>query len=204
MRRLEFKLDTIRDYYHGKFSLDLNQYFKIEQSSIKDVKIIKFLDAQNNGRRVLLLLPGSSTSQKFHRNPAEDTCLNFIFAGIFYFMVLIPQTIGKMLGKETEYEFYRATGWPLISAGLGGQIEPSKMLKEAGIYPEEAERENFVRMLSSISPFMFEKIRLLLEGKEPECLDSQAYQRLTSEVSPVLNDLLINLTKQSMEFSVHL
>ena len=56
-----------------------------------------------------------------------------------YFMLVIPQTIRRMFGEETEYDFYRCTGWPLSSAGLEKYLFPRQMLDEASLFPVKAE-----------------------------------------------------------------
>ena len=164
MRILQFQKDLIRHYYTFDFGVDLMNYFDIQPMvNHRTIPFIGHLTERLNpnrkfdgspARRGYSLLTHldhmrSGTVPVYHidRNETEK---NFIFAGIFYFLVLVPQTLRKMFGIEVEYDFYRCTGWPCISAGLGGSLPPRQMLEEASLYPCDAELDNFYRMLREV------------------------------------------------------
>lgn len=130
-----------------------------------------------------------------------ETEKNFIFSGIFYFLLLVPQTLHKMFGEEVEYDFYRCTGWPLIHAGLGGRMQPEHMLKEASLYPCKAESENYYRMLLEISPFINEELRSFFSDEFHVNLNEKAYDRMHARMEGKIEDFLLKIQEESSRFS---
>lgn len=172
MRKIAFDKKVVKDYYEGKFTKDLQRYFDIQ---VQDgIPRILSMDVRFNKNRCrdgspasqnpsLLLLSPDAWKNAVDRDAGIDvTQQNFIFSGLYYFMLLIPQTIRKMVDEEAEKDFYRCTGWPLSSAGLGGCLPPEQMLREASLFPNEVEYDNYCAMLDVVAPFMFEEIRQFL------------------------------------------
>lgn len=188
MRKIAFDKKVVKDYYEGKFMKDLQRYFDIQ---VQDgIPQILSMDVRFNKNRCrdgspasqnpsLLLLPPDAWKNAVDRDAGIDvTQQNFIFSGLYYFVLLIPQTIRKMFGEEAEYDFYRCTGWPLSSAGLGGYLPPEQMLSEASLFPNEVEYDNYCAMLDVVAPFMFEEIRQFLSRENSNNLHAEAYNRL--------------------------
>lgn len=186
MRKIAFDKKVVKDYYEGKFTKDLQRYFDIQ---VRDgISWILFMDKNNKNRCCdgspaqnpsLLLLSLDAWKNADDRDAGIDvTQQNFIFSGLYYFVLLIPQTIRKMFGEEAEYDFYRCTGWPLSSAGLGGYLPPEQMLSEASLFPDKVEYDNYCAMLDVVAPFMFEEIRQFLSGENSNNLNAEAYNRL--------------------------
>ena len=201
MRRLNFNLELIRSYYESGFANDLQRYFDI--SARRDgINFIGFMSWHGNPCRVS---DGCPATRRFWRGDlARDTNVtekHFIFSGLYYFMILIPQALRKMLGKETEYNFYRASGWPLSSAGLGGYLHPAQMLSEASLLPCQAEKENYLIMLPLVSEFMIKEIRQFLSCKNSANINPMAYTQLVKAVAPRLNEFIDYITKITDEFT---
>lgn len=119
-------------------------------------------------------------------HPAEN---NFVFSGLFLHMILIPQAINAICGKDQLWDFelvrdfYRASGWPEFSAGLGGPYaDVRSFLKEADLYPESTEACNYIRMLEVVAPFIQGEIRRFLLREDSMNLDRTAYDRLCRNV----------------------
>ncbi len=131
----------------------------------------------------------------------KETEKNFIFAGLFYFLVLVPQTLREMFGEQLEYDFYRCTGWPLVSAGLGGYLPPKRMLEEASLFPCEAERDNFHRMLTEVLPFMNAELRHFFMQKDREINDVDAYSTMISKMGDNVEAFLKKIEAESTIFT---
>ena len=200
MRKIAFDKKVVKDYYEGKFMKDLQRYFDIQ---VRDgISRILFMDKNNKNRcrdgspasqnPSLLLLPLDAWKNAVDRDAGIDvTQQNFIFSGLYYFVLLIPQTIRKMFGKEAEYDFYRCTGWPLSSAGLGGYLPPEQMLSEASLFPDKVEYDNYCAMLDVVAPFMFEEIRQFLSRENSNNLNAEAYNRLLKAMQGI-NDIFVD------------
>lgn len=78
-----------------------------------------------------------------------------------------------MFGQDVKYNFYRCTGWPLVSAELGGYPPPEQMLEEAKLMPcdVERERESYHRMLSEVVPLMNERFRCFFRQQDRKNLN---------------------------------
>ena len=136
MRTLLFPLELIRDYYTNDFGIDLRQYFEVRPMvGHRDIAFIAHLDWHFDPQRKCNGAPACTASLMDFRNfrfgildipyVKNEKEKNFLFAGIFYFIILVfiilvPQTLREMFGEDMEYAFYRCTGWPLVNAGLGG------------------------------------------------------------------------------------
>lgn len=204
----------VRNYYEGDFAKDLQRYFDITISNNEDriISRILFVAGYFNKNRAftglpaqreyLLLDPGllDSKSNVQIKNYDEITIRNFIFSGIFYFMVLIPQTIKKLYGEETEYDFYACSGWPWVSAGMAGCIPPANMLREADLYPNRNEVDNYKSMLCSVTPFMLNETHRFITGVDRNCLSASAYKRLTERIKTTFPDFMRELEQQSEDF----
>lgn len=209
MRTLHFPTDLIREYYSNDFGIDLRRYFEVKPLSLhKNIAFIGHLDWHFNPQRKCDGSPARRYSlrdymemrwQDIHE-VTNQTEKNFLFAGLFYFIILVPQTLRDLFGEETEYDFYRCTGWPLVSAGLGGYLSPEEMLREATLMPNEVERENFHRMLSEIVPFMNDEISRFFRKQDRTNLHEEAYNRMLSVIGDKTDEFLSNVENASNQF----
>ncbi len=131
MRTLQFPIELIQYYYTTDFGIDLRRYFDIKRMvNHRDIAFIGKLDGVHNQERKCSRSPACRYSLADYRSlrwqdildVKNETEKNFIFSGLFYFLALSPQTLREMFGQEVEYNFYRCTGWPLISVGFGGYL----------------------------------------------------------------------------------
>ncbi|MDE6556860.1 MAG: hypothetical protein K2K55_07865 [Duncaniella sp.] len=105
-----------------------------------------------------------------------------------------------MFGQEVEYDFYRCTGWLLISGGLGGYLAPEQMLKEALLYPCDVEHENFGRMLSGIVPFMNDEVQRFFRKQESMNINHQAYLRMLAGTRDRIDEFLMIINERTEDF----
>ncbi len=210
MRTLIFPKELIEGYYGKDFGTDLRQYFEIKPMvGHREIAFLAHLDRHFNPKRKCSGLPARRYSLKeFWAMPIEEipyvrneTEKNFIFAGLFYFMVLVPQTLRKMFGQSVEYDFYRCTGWPLVSAGLGGYLPPKEMLEEATLYPNDVERTNFHRMLEAVGLFMIEELSRFFRREDSRNLNTEAYDRMLANMGERRGDFLTRIKEESDDFS---
>ena len=211
MRKIVFDSEAVKDYYNGKFSKDLQRYFKIQVRN--GIPMILSMETHFNPGRVIEGSPASSYSSLLRlidgspayrpdcENSGEDiTQLNFIFSGLYYFMLVIPQTIRRMFGEDSEYDFYRCKGWPLSSAGLGGYLSPKQMLSEASLFPIDKESENYCAMLDAVAPFMFDEIRQFVSGEASSNLNAEAYNRLLASMGNQIKEYINSIITEASAF----
>lgn len=184
MRELVFTEESVNDYYRNGFPDHLQRYFEITKSG------------QGADAHSFVLHP--SDVKGIPGNPASHSAENnFVFSGLFLHMILIPQAINAICGKDQLWDFelvrdfYRASGWPEFSAGLGGPYaDVRRFLKEADLYPESTEACNYIRMLEVVAPFIQGEIRRFLLREDSMNLDRTAYDRLCRNVEGRVEEVM--------------
>lgn len=106
-----------------------------------------------------------------------------------------------MFGEEVEFDFYRCTGWPRISAGMGGALPPRQMLEEASLFPCKAEVENFYRMMTEVGPFMNSDLRSFFIQENRKNLDDVAYERMLTGMGDKVEEFLMSVKEESERFT---
>jgi hypothetical protein len=199
MRTIEFTLQEVTEYYQGDFQKHLRQYFDIVQRNNKNC--ILFMDAFHNQDRLVEGQPAHYYSRlSADKKEVDETKLNFIFAGIFYFMVLVPRRLRSLFGDDTATDFYLATGWPWTSCGLGGFLTPKQTLSEAHLYPIEVEKANYITMMNVVGPFMLHEIKDFISESGSRNLNQAAFDRLYRTTSDKVDLLLADLQEQTNSF----
>ena len=121
MCTLCFPAELIRDYSTNDFGIDLRHYFEVKPMvGHWDIAFIGHLYWHFNPQRKFDGAPACRVSLiDFQSIPfggpdipevKNETEKKFLFAGIFYFIILVPQTLREMFGQDVEYAFYRCTG----------------------------------------------------------------------------------------------
>lgn len=186
MRTIEFNEEMVRNYYLSNFGRDLKEYFQHE-----------------NGYRSndILFVDRRRFDPRFSRSSGNPTgCSvenNFIFAGLFSYMVLTQQSINKICGADVQKDFRECTGWPWISAGMAGPDFPVRnMLIEAVLYPCEVEKTNYVRMLAVVKEMMDRELFDFLTEKNAANLKEDAYRRLITAVTGKVDRIMSSITEE--------
>lgn len=209
MRKLNFSIESVREYYGKFFAEDLERYLMIEgQTDWRDYRMITSVTARPDGTRrkpsaglfggypaiwryPLYVLISGEKDDNAYPTLSDTTECNFIFSGIFLCMILAQQGLRHLVGHEAAEDFYRSTGWPLISAGLAGpDYDASEMLKQASIYPCFVEKDNYLVMLGIVMPFMRKELEEFLSGENGININSRAYTSLRKSIGTRLPEYL--------------
>lgn len=189
MKKIVFLRNKVKDYYNNQYSNDLQHYFKFE--SRKGRNYILSVDRRNdclNGLR----LPGSPSGFRLLENGSTDK--NFIFAGFFSYMILTQQALFKVIDETAQEYFHQCTGWPKIYAGMAGpNYELSKMLVEAELFPVDAEKDNYLRMLDTVFEFMNDELSDFLLGNNTSNINQQSYQLLIDKVKGNVDAIILDI-----------
>lgn len=198
MRKIIFTEKEVEQYYNTQYSEDLCCYFNVEQHPNKNC--ILSVD-RREWHPNMTRYPGSPSGTTGLFGGIGRTEKNFIFAGLFTYMLLTQQTLNKLFGVEVQGFFHKCTGWPWISAGMAGPDYPfEKMLQEAVLYPEKAEIDNFIGMLEVVTPFMNKELQAFLMKNVCANLNNEAYECLTSKVSGRVAEILTAISNEIDDF----
>ena len=185
MKRIYFDRNSIRAYYNVEFANDLVKYFQVS-TAIGGVNELR-------GMREMTpwILAGLDAKGPYPGCPAADTEKNFIFSGLFYFMLLIPRTIERVYGIKTKIDFGLATGWPLAANPHSDEYD---LMKSASLLPCDAEIENYLGMLYAVRPVMLDEIRSFMTDPEAPCLDKKAHGHLVERIGPDIDNFFRELS----------
>ncbi len=115
----------------------------------------------------------------------------FFFSVSVFFTCLIPQVLKKAIEPEAMEAFYKASGWPRMSAGLGGQISAELWLKESELYPSQDEESWcytrkeaswYNSLLDIVDDFFIQEVTEFLNGGK-ESVNPAAYKTLVDFAS---------------------
>ena len=166
---IEFTHREFDDYYNNRFPQQLRDYFSEAKKEENYLKII-YVPFHNNCRWE-------------DGNPGGNANDNFLFATLFLYMTLAEQSILKYT-KESEADFHRCTGWPLIYSGPGAgpYLHPLRMLEYAGLSPMKYEAPLLAEMTKRIFPYLRQDMFAILNGKEGPMKDKAAGKRLNEAI----------------------
>ncbi len=162
----DLTLKAYKEFYFKEFPRLLEWFYP---SRSHDGRVILFAYRDDNlGRRFLRLV----------ECPGElDSTGEYFFSVSVFFTSLIPQVLKKSINCTAMDLFFKASGWPLMSSGLGGQVSAECWLKDSEIYPNEVEVKWYNALIDIVKPFFVNEIREFLKGGQAS-LDSAAYQQL--------------------------
>lgn len=158
--------NLFQEYYTTKFSADLQKWFVIQlvQSSGKSFNFIP-----HAGGTFVPHRPAKSSDTPFH-----ELC----FSAACFFTFLIPQLVAKDLdGEQILYEFSRASGWPILSCGLGGIMHPAHILQEADLVPKKEVVNEYMLLMDVVLAYFKQDVLEFLKGGQPS-LNPAAYKQI--------------------------
>lgn len=152
-----------KDYYATSFSKDLAKWFKIDNHfGDKKLGFIGFADGHNVPNR-----------------PSRCSEVDeYGFSVACFYTFLVPQIVALSTECfEAFYLFSQASGWPILSCGLGGFMSPAQILMEADLEPHSNERARYISMLKAVEEYFIQDVKKFLAGNDSN-LNGEAYGRL--------------------------
>ena len=104
------------------------------------------------------------------------------FSTAVFFVCLIPQVIARVAGKAAKQAFHEASGWPEMSAGMGGWVSPGQWLKESRLAPDVSEARDFNGLLDEVLPFHLCEMAALWDG-DRRVFNKKAYDTLCAALN---------------------
>jgi len=176
-----------KQYHYERFSQDLGNWFKIVRGF--GGKPINFI-AQANGHFVPHRPPKCSDSL-FHE---------YCFSVACFFTFLIPQIIAEK--KEAEplfYDYALASGWPILSCGMGGFSSAARIIYESDLAPNKDELVDYCCILSVAEEYFINEVREFLAGNE-ESLNKESYLRLCENTKGRIDEICEQIRFRTDEY----
>lgn len=178
----EFELEgRFISYYTTSFSRDLSRWFEIKKNF--DGKAIGFI-------------PEAARNLASERSQRCSEVDEYGFSIACFYTFLIPQVVALAAGTmDAFYLFSQASGWPILSCGLGGFMSPAAILREASLEPYPNERKFYISMMKSVKNYFVYEIEKFLAGNDAN-LDFNAYGRLCELSHGKIEEISKNISKQ--------
>lgn len=152
-----------QDYYTTTFSSDLSKWFEIKKQF---------------GGMVVNFIPHADGRYVPNRPSRCSEVDEYGFSVACFYTFLVPQIVALSTECfDSFFLFSQASGWPVLSCGMGGFMSPAQILKEADLEPYSNERSRYISMLKAVEEYFIQDVKKFLAGKDPN-LDGEAYERL--------------------------
>ena len=104
----------------------------------------------------------------------------YMFSAAVYYMSMCTQVVGKLYGWSAMEDFMRASGWPMLSCGMGGLMHPVQTVWESGLQPFAAD-DDYIGILRTAGEYLKKDF---VEFFKPGVanVNSSAHSRLLSVV----------------------
>lgn len=181
-------LKEYKTYYYNKFIENFHEYYNDWSN---DKKMILFAVRHKHLKSKVILFRGfAPDNNTLYLESTEQ----YYFAASVFYMCLIPQVMQRVLGDMAKRNMHAASGWPNMSAGLGGNVSAEQWLKESDLNPEVGEADYFNSLLEIILPFHCSEIADFLNITS-ESIDIEAHKSLCiaakGKVDCVLNEIVV-------------
>lgn len=149
MNTLKFSTNLVDRYYKLKFMYDMNNYFNIYKYRNEEVSHLFCLFKRNKNPI------NGSPGVYMGAGPWWSTEHNFMFSGIFAYMLITNKCISKMRSNNELLQFCKQFDWPLIKCVQSNDdFDVIAALKEASLAPCKAESPSYIAMLDVVIPYM--------------------------------------------------
>ena len=121
----DFPVDTVAfvNYYTGRFESDLRRFFDISN------------DFGDRSYPFVLEMPCRVTNLRRRSMVWDDLNHYYMFSAAVFYMSMCTQLVGRLYGWHQMENFMRASGWPMLSCGMGGLMHPIQVMWESELYP---------------------------------------------------------------------
>ena len=104
-----------------------------------------------------------------------------------------------MSGKTSMDLFHKASGWPKMSAGMAGFVNPIMWLEESDLAPDEGELLYYSSLMEIVLPYHSQELKAFLVGNQPS-LDYMAYEALCANVSCKVESIITELETEVKDY----
>ena len=115
--------ESFVSYYTTRFESDLRTFYDISN------------DFGDRTYPFVLEMPCRVTNLRRKDMVWDDLNHYYMFSAAVFYMSMCTQIIGRMYGWHQMENFMRASGWPMLSCGMGGLMHPIQVMWESELYP---------------------------------------------------------------------
>lgn len=160
---------TFVEYYNRQFTYDLKKFYNI---------------TQDFGDRSYPFVLGMTKSYNPERQDIDWKDINhyYMFSVGVYFMSMCTQCVGKLFGWHQMENFMRASGWPMLSCGMGGLMSPIQVVIESELYPVPGSEAKYHEVFHAAEDYLTRSFLEFLSGNTAN-INAIAYDSLCAEAN---------------------
>ena len=174
--------ESFVSYYTTRFESDLRTFYDISN------------DFGDRTYPFVLEMPCRVTNLRRKDMVWDDLNHYYMFSAAVFYMSMCTQIIGRMYGWHQMENFMRASGWPMLSCGMGGLMHPIQVMLESELYPISSD-DSYTETLLNAGKYL-KKDFLDFMKKGARCLNRSAHDCLVGTVET--NDLSELFDKQQI------
>ena len=174
--------ESFVSYYTTRFESDLRTFYDISN------------DFGDRTYPFVLEMPCRVTNLRRKDMVWDDLNHYYMFSAAVFYMSMCTQIIGRMYGWHQMENFMRASGWPMLSCGMGGLMHPIQVMWESELYPISSD-DSYTETLLNAGKYL-KKDFLDFMKKGARCLNRSAHDCLVGTIET--NDLSDLFDKQQM------
>lgn len=174
--------ESFVSYYTTRFESDLRTFYDITN------------DFGDRTYPFVLEMPCRVTNLRRKDMVWDDLNHYYMFSAAVFYMSMCTQIIGRMYGWHQMENFMRASGWPMLSCGMGGLMHPIQVMWESELYPICSD-DSYSETLLNAGKYL-KKDFLDFMKKGVRCLNRSAHNALVDAVD--INGLSVLFDKQEM------
>lgn len=192
-------------YWNEDFPQVLLWYYKEWSNHPSNIPSL-ILSAKHNSfddiRPTILLLEPSGKDGIIDRKSPQTRISSdeFFFSASMYYLSLIPQVIAKTTSSpETARLFFRASGWPAISLGLGGFMSAEHILYESDLLPYPNEVQRYISLLVIIHDYHKKEVVDFISGNA-QSNDMNSYRLFCESANGFMEQICTELDRCQQSF----
>ena len=166
--------ETFVKYYVQRFESDLRTFFDISNDF-----------GDRSYPFVLAMYTDSRTNPQRKNMIWDDLNHYYMFSAAVFYMSMCSQIVGKLYGWHQMENFMRASGWPMLSCGMGGLMHPIVVMGDSELYPMSSDDSYSATLLNAGKYLKKDFLDFMQKGAC--CLNRPAHEELIGVVG--INEL---------------
>ena len=155
-------------YYTRQFESDLRRFFDISN------------DFGDRSYPFVLEMPCRVTNIRRRSMVWDDLNHYYMFSAAVFYMSMCTQLVGRLYGWHQMENFMRASGWPMLSCGMGGLMHPIQVMWESELYPMCSD-DSYTETLLNAGKYLKKDFMDFMQKGVP-CLNRLAHNSLVDVV----------------------
>lgn len=167
-RDLPVDTEAFVNYYTRRFESDFRRFFDISN------------DFGDKTYPFVLEMTSGQTNLQRRSMVWDDLNHYYMFSAAVFYMSMCTQIVGRLYGWHQMENFMRASGWPMLSCGMGGLMHPIQVMWESELYPMGSD-DSYTETLLNAGKYLKKDFLEFMKKGEP-CLNRAAHDDLVDAV----------------------